>query len=233
MPRNDFELAIEHPEHFEIMINGWPFLEKAKGWWVDPSIQTIPLARKKLVKGKNEIELKTGFREDMAIEAIYLLGDFGVTLEGTQKRLGRLPAKLAAGDVTTQGLPFYGGAITYKVEVPTRPIQASQLFIETPQFEAACVKAWCGAESAQIIAWPPYEAPVASLPAYRRTVQLETVLTRRNTFGPLHQVPLKAAGYGPNNWITQGKAFSQEYMLYPSGLLAPPVASWRVAAQAK
>ena len=58
-------------------------------------------------------------------------------------------------------------------------------------------------------------------------VALEVVLTRRNTFGPLHQVPLRASGYGPDNFITEGTGFTEEYQLYPAGLLQPPIFSWQ------
>jgi hypothetical protein len=54
-------------------------------------------------------------------------------------------------------------------------------------------------------------------------VELEVMLTRRNTFGPLHLVPMRSGAYGPGHWVTGGAAFARDkYMLYPSGMLDAP-----------
>jgi len=51
---------------------------------------------------------------------------------------------------------------------------------------------------------------------------VDVVLTRRNTFGPLHLVPKRSGAYGPGHWITGGKQWSDNYQLWEAGLLAPP-----------
>ena len=54
------------------------------------------------------------------------------------------------------------------------------------------------------------------------TIFVDVVLTRRNTFGPLHLVPKRSDAYGPGHWITGGKQWSNEYQLWEAGLLAAP-----------
>lgn len=44
------------------------------------------------------------------MEAIYILGDFGVKLPNV---VCMLPEKLKRGDVTVQGFPYYSGGIRY------------------------------------------------------------------------------------------------------------------------
>lgn len=229
LPPKGLELCLEHPENFTLLVNGRPLPLKSTGWWVDPAIHTVALPVKFLRQGHNELELKTEFRENIDLEAIYLIGKFGVKVDGTQKTLTPLPARINASDLTSQGFPFYGGAITYKVPVSPKLPMASPMFIETPKFEAACVKVSVGPQPPKYIAWQPYEAEVTAAPSLKRTIDVEVVLTRRNTFGPLHQVPLKAAGYGPPNWVTEGKGFTDNYQLYPAGLLTDPVLSARQA----
>ncbi|HHW00934.1 MAG TPA: hypothetical protein GXX36_15475 [Clostridiaceae bacterium] len=56
----------------------------------------------------------------------------------------------------------------------------------------------------------------------RSLVQLEVVLTRRNTFGPLHLLPAVQASYGPESFISEGDNYSRDYALIPSGLLSEP-----------
>lgn len=48
---------------------------------------------------------------------MYLLGDFGVKLAGRNTRLIKAEEKMAFGDVRSQGLPFYGGNLTYKTSI--------------------------------------------------------------------------------------------------------------------
>jgi len=51
----------------------------------------------------------------MNLEALCLLGQFGVKIEETKKGLISLPDQLAVAELASQGLPFYGGALTYRV----------------------------------------------------------------------------------------------------------------------
>jgi len=169
-----------------------------------------------------------GFHETIDLESLYLIGDFGVTLEGTQRTLVGLPERLTVGDLVPQSLPFYTGKITYKIDLPDAPADADRVFVETPQFEAACILAKTGGSSPRMIGWQPYEADVTD-GADSRKLELEVVLTRRNTFGPLHQTPLIAPGYGPGNFTTEGPRFSENYMLFPSGLLRAPEIVWKKA----
>ena len=73
------------------------------------------------------------------------------------------------------------------------------------------------------MAWHPYEVPVTDLLNSGDSLELEVVLTRRNTFGPLHQQPAKAGAYGPFSYVTEGDEFSEDYQLLPAGLLKAPV----------
>ena len=113
--------------------------------------------------------------------------------------------------------------MTYRVPVPNKPGPGQCAFLVTPKFEGACVKV----AADKIIPWPPYETEVTGELQDARELDVQVVLTRRNTFGPLHQVPLRAGGYGPGNWTTDGRDWSQDYQLYPAGLLESPVISLR------
>ena len=74
-----------------------------------------------------------------------------------------------------------------------------------------------------MIAWQPYEADITNDINMNGEVTIEVVLTRRNTFGPLHQLPVKASAYGPFSFVTEGDEFSKDYILINSGLLKEPV----------
>lgn len=223
LPSGPVFLCVERPSEWELLLNGKALSSVPDGWWVDTAFHKIPVPAETLTVGKNALRLETGFRSDLNIESVYLIGAFGVRLSSIQKTLTALPETLEVGDLTGQGFPFYGGSITYEVPIPAAAQRASRLSVATPVFEAACVVASAGGLP-QTIAWQPFQAVLGPLSA--DTLALEVVLTRRNTFGPLHEIPLRASGYGPGNFVTRHAAFSEDYMLYPAGLLQPPLLSW-------
>ncbi|MGN6627542.1 MAG: hypothetical protein ACTHLN_13070, partial [Tepidisphaeraceae bacterium] len=221
VPAGELPLGIAQPERFQIHLNDRPLPANVDGWWVDPAIKRIPLPRTQLQAGANVLDLTVDFDEGVNLEAIYLLGDFGVAIDGTGLTLNRLPTHLRAGDVTSQGLPFYGGTIRYELPVSSTG-EKRRLLLELPKMEAACAKVVGELLPPLMIAWQPLRADVTEHVTEGKLV-LDVVLTRRNTFGPLHQVPLRTANYGPDNFVTEGERWSDSYMLYPAGLLAPPV----------
>ena len=218
LPTTPVTLALETPERFDVTINGHPIDTSADaGWWVDPASRRIPLPPGALQTGANELVLEAEFDEDLNIEAVYLLGTFGVRLSDSRATLTTLPDTLTPGDLTTQGLPFYGAAVRYVLPVPT----AASASLDLSGMEAACAVVHTPAGQ-RVAAWQPLVLDIADA-VIDGHVMLEVVLTRRNTFGPLHQMPLRTAYYGPDNFVTTGERWTDAYNLYPAGLLRPPV----------
>jgi hypothetical protein len=171
--------------------------------------------------------LKTDFHSGVDLEAVYLLGSFGVRADGAACALTALPERLATADITGQGLPFYGGTVTYEIDPDalregrrrcSERGPEEKWMLALPSFEAAVVRVRQGGRQT-LLGWQPYEA---ELTEEEGGVEIDLVLTRRNTFGPLHQTPLHASHYGPPNWVTEGEQFSDGYVLLPSGLLEAP-----------
>ena len=141
-------------------------------------------------------------------------------IDGSRKTLTTLPKRLAVGDLREQGLPFYGGTVRYRLPLP-QPVGEERTSLELPEFEAALAKL-VAPDGERMLAWPPHRAEVPASALRERFVDLDLVLTRRNTFGPLHLVPPQAPGYGPDSFVTSGSRFTLGYALWPSGLLRPP-----------
>jgi hypothetical protein len=222
VPADAVTLCIEHPEHFAITLNGRKIASAPAGWWIDPAISRVPLPTDGLVKGDNTLELQMAFCEDRNIEAVYLIGKFGVRIDGASSTLVELADRLAVGDIAAQGLPFYSGTIRYKVPLGLRPAEGERVFLELPGFEAACAKVGSEGRTPRLIAWQPYEAEITADARDGDTIFVDVVLTRRNTFGPLHLVPKRSGAYGPDHWITGGRQWSNDHQLWPAGLLAAP-----------
>ena len=69
----------------------------------------------------------------------------------------------------------------------------------------------------QIVGWDPYEADVTEAVKAGQSIDLCVVGTRKNVFGPLHQLPAIAGACGPGNFVTGGANWTDEYVLIDSG----------------
>jgi len=204
------DLVVEEPENFAVKLNGQPFdLSEKSGDWIDIAFRRVRIQAQFLTVGKNEIVLETCYKENSNLEAIYLLGDFGVQLAGTVRKIVPIPGTVDTGDLCSQGFPFYSGKITYRVPLP-KGAQRLRL----PSLGGACAKV-----NEQLLGWDPFEADVSSCV---ETAGVELILTRRNTFGPLHDAVQGRMHTGPDHWLTEGADFSPEPVLVPSGLLSMP-----------
>ncbi|NLY61914.1 MAG: hypothetical protein GX054_10485 [Clostridiales bacterium] len=224
IPSGPIELAIERPQNFKVKLNGHDVnvSKQNNNWWVDICFKRLPIKRDCLVQGRNIIELSTVYNQGIDLEAIYILGDFGVNIKGTKKIIGKLPEKLSVGNIVTQGLPFYSGKIQYKVPINYLTGSGERVYLSFDRIDGACIKVIGKSGSSKIIAWKPYEADFTDLLDNSKEITIEVILTRRNTFGPLHQIPAIAPAYGPGNFVTEGRLFTTKYMLLPAGLTTSP-----------
>jgi hypothetical protein len=226
LPADSVFLCMETPEAFSVSVNGVKVQFENTGWWIDPCIKKVHIPYTILKKGRNEVLLNMDFTADKNLEAMFLTGNFGVKLNGISRTITTLPEKLNTGDIVSQNLPFYSGTITYHIPVKDEWKGRKNIFLGIPGFEAACVKVSGKGSPKRMIAWQPYQAEISDIVTGANEILVEVVLTRRNTFGPLHQLPLRPWAYGPFSFVSEGKSWSDNYTLIPSGLLADPELSF-------
>lgn len=208
-------LALEDADKAEIKLNGEKVDNKIIGNYVDIAIFKVALPA--IGKGCNTLEITYPFGASANLESVIILGDFGVELAGTKAVICEKPEKLAFGDITKQGFPFYGGNITYKI-----PVEAEEgtLCFRASDYRGAMVGVKANGADKDII-YPPY---TAELPVKKGQNTIEATLYghRYNTFGPLHLVNVKESWHGPGAWRSSGANWSYEYVLRPVGILAAP-----------
>ncbi len=212
----ELDLLLEQPERWNVMLNATAVdVAPRAEVFIDVCFKRFPLPVHALKPGENEVILTTLLREDTQLEAIYLLGRFGVLLRDSTRVLTSLPDRFEAGDLTVQGLPFYGGVVTYLLPAP-----ASAAVLEIPSFAGACLKLRGEREEAgRCLGFSPHRALVQPS---AEPVRLEVFLTRQNMFGPLHRLPPRQDFTGPDSFRTTGSAWSDAPRLFPSGLLDAP-----------
>ncbi len=208
-------LAIENPEKTDITVNGDKLKIEVDGYYVDKSIKKVKLPV--LIKGMNTIELTLPYGERTAAERIYVLGDFGVRVEGSRAVITKLPERLSFGSIVHQGLPFYSGKLSYHFELET---SGGELDITVPQYRATLLRVKIGGYS-KPVAYSPYTASF-DMTTGRHEVTVEAYIPRTNGFGPLHCADDKNSYQSPGTWRTSGDAWSYEYRLCPEGVLVAP-----------
>ncbi|MBR7041163.1 MAG: hypothetical protein IKI24_04900 [Clostridia bacterium] len=218
-------LALEDPELARICLNGETVDTDVTGWFVDRDIKRIALPG--LKKGENVLTVRTPIGKRTNLEAFYLLGDFGVRVNGTVKTLIPLPEKLGFGSVVEQGLPFYTGNVEYII-----PVNACGDFaVRVPHWRGGLVKAFVDGKDAGMIAFSPYRLEIKGLEPGRHELVLRLYGTRINSFGQLHHTQGIYYYQSPNSWRSEGDLWKYEYEFNPMGILKSPELSGAVPAK--
>ncbi len=145
-------LVCETPELFEIRINGRVVSSQTCGWFRDSEFKKLDISGM-MHPGENIISFDTTFRQsaetyrkaekaeqfeteknklayDMEIEPCYLIGDFGIRMDGSTEPLERQafrfcgefvmterPDAIALTDIEKQGFPFFAGSVQLSKEL--------------------------------------------------------------------------------------------------------------------
>ena len=210
-------LALEDADKAEIVLNGNPVKSEVLDNFVDISIFKVALPE--IVKGTNILLVTLPFGETQNLESIYLLGNFGVKVVGSVASIIPLPEKLCFGDIVNQGLPFFGGNITYKIPVT---VKNNKLSVEASFYRGALITASLDKKEFGKIIYPPYRAEIDAENG-EHTLYLTLFTNRFNSFGSVHLVNEKEHWQGPGSWRSKGNNWSYEYILKRSGILKTPV----------
>lgn len=212
----DVSLALERPETTEITWNGKKITALPDGYYVDKSIKRIPLPG--LKEGVNTLILRLPLANRFGAEWCYLLGDFGVRVQGDEAVVTSPVRKLGFGDWTSQGLPFYAGNVTYYL-----PLEAEGDFVlQISKFRNPLLAVSLDGKRQGVIAYSPYRLPVSCAPGHH-TLEITAYGNRRNAFGQVHCADETLTWFGPDSWRTSGARWADEYQLARTGILASPV----------
>ncbi|MBQ6067675.1 MAG: hypothetical protein IJK89_12750 [Clostridia bacterium] len=224
LPSSPVFLAGERPELNRYEINGVPLTcEDVNDFWIDECFKKMDIPAGALKIGRNEVTVDVTFLRTTNIEALYLVGDFGVKLDGCRRTLAAAPPLMGCGDYAAYDMPFFTGNLTFVLAPETylpllKDLGGADRIVLTPKdFTGACVKVEAAGKTT-VLGWEPYEADVTE--AARRGLPIEVTVegTRANVFGPLHETPRPAYSCGPGSFLTDGENRTDEYSLLPAGL---------------
>lgn len=219
----DIWLGVEEAESIELNGNAENLIQD--GYFVDKSIKKFKLSGIK--KGQNILTIKVPFGKRTSIECCYLLGNFNVSVAGLKQKLLPAENEIYFGNTVSQGLPFYGGNITYKTEIDV-PEECS-LEIFAGKYRGALIKVAIDGKDVGKIVYSPYALKTENIAKGRHTIEFTVFGTRVNTFGSLHNYNQRGKyefdniWYGPDYWYQKdGEGWSYEYILKETGMLSSP-----------
>ena len=215
----EWKLAMERPQNAEIWLNGsrCPSTEEyIDGWYVDSFIRTLEMPG--LNAGRNELVLKLPFGRKTNLENLYVLGNFGVAAAGSKAVITQMPARLEFGDITGQGMPFYGGSVTYNMHFTLD--KERRVCVYVPHFSSPVLEVYADNKKAGLIAFAPHRLSLGRMSAGVHTVSICAYGSRFNTFGTLHNCNDEYKWYGPDSYRTCGSDWSEVWGFRRFGLLS-------------
>ncbi len=209
-------LALENAEISHVVLNGQEG-EKTDKWYVDKCLSVLALPPVR--PGTNLLEVSMPYGPSSNPEAMFLLGDFGVTIRDGRAILRERPEKIAFGDITSQGFPFYGGNLTYRMEKELTP---GSYCLEFPAYRAALLRVFLDGKDLGPLVYSPYRVFFEIDKKGVHCLSVRAYGCRINTFGQVHMTDKKTLWWGPNSWRSEGEKWSDGYVLTPQGILKAP-----------
>ena len=223
LPEGPVFLAGERPREQRCSLNGVALhAPDLNDWWADNAFVKTPVPEGALRLGENVVEIEVEFKRTTNVEALYLLGNFGVRAGADcVNTVTSLPGTLPLNGTAERGLPFYTGRITY--EIPASRYadcvdeSARRVKLRVPRAVGALTAVDDGKRTQRLFC-EPFEADVTGAVRAGRTLKLTLVNTRRNVFGPMHVLPAECRVCGPEHFVTDGDQWSDSYTFVPAGL---------------
>ncbi len=212
-------LACETPEIFDIKVNGKTVDKTEHGYFRDSAFRLLDVSGL-FTKGENKITLETHFEQspevyenmknakvfeseknkltyDMEIETLYLVGDFGVRLDGKFEKIqndayffdgGFVMEKPAQAvqlhRLDLQGFPFFSGKMTVKKNIVS---EGEPTVIKFDKRGVNAIHVKVNGKDIKTLIYTPFELDITKyLIKGENEVELTFVNNLRNLLGPHH-----------------------------------------------
>ena len=186
--RASLQAVIEHPELWEVSINGHAVKPRPGEWRLDRSFGLYDIGAH-VIEGFNRIILHAApMNIHSELEPVYILGNFG--LEAYEKGWKLVPAQqLTFGAWCAQRMPFYSDCVSYAGAFTLKE-GMKNCRVRLGKWLGSVAEVTVNGASAGIIGWPPYEADISTLvKPGDNDISVVVYGTLKNQFGPHHNKP--------------------------------------------
>lgn len=226
-------LAMETPWKYTLMLNGQPLNFVDAGCFGDSAFRKCDI-RTCLQEGENELLVCGRFHQrqkvydvlfgenvheteknkltlDTELESLYLVGDFGVHLNGDYHRGERRaihtsgafvltppPADTRIGDITIGDYWFFAGKMRFAQTVSVRKQEGKDYYVSLKNLYAPAATVWVNGQKAGTLAFTPYCVTVTDwLIDGDNRIEIELLSGNRNWLGPHHRPCGESYSVGP------------------------------------
>jgi hypothetical protein len=227
-------LVMEQPDLFQMELNGEPLNFVDEGYYKDIAFRKCDI-HAHLCAGENVLTLTTRFFQrqkvydvlfgknvyetelnkltyDMELEALYLMGDFGVYSDTPFTNgpngslhtdgpftLGAPTADLRPGCLTVQGYPFFAGKIVLEKTLVCSE-NAAGATLDFGQPHVGMMQVQVNGRVTHTFLWPPYRTAMEGLHPGENTLTVTLYASNRNMLGPHHHSKGEPFSVGPSSW---------------------------------
>ena len=110
-----------------------------------------------------------------------------------------------------QGLPFYGGNVSYITEIHIE--SEGHYCVTIPNFNAPVIDVEVDGMQPVPVIREPFRADLGQLNKGRHKIKFKYYGTRINQFGQIHNTRSSGVYWGPGSWRTTGPDWSYSYQL--------------------
>jgi len=210
------DLVVESAELFTISVNGEQIPNRPRGWWLEKSMDRVPLANVR--RGENELVLACDYRDapEYELEECYLIGGFAVDRD--TDGIVPEPRSVRTGDWCDQGYPYYAGNLIYGQDLNLRLQPGERAVVQLGPHFGACVAVHVNGRLAGVRGWAPYQFDITPLvKPGRNRLQIEVCGSPRNLLGPNHLPEKRQRFVGPYDFIRWDE-WVEKRNLVPYGL---------------
>ena len=209
------QLVIEDASDYTVYVNGEEILSEPNGWFVDKCMGRLDMPM--LKKGVNNITLELPYMSSTELENIFVIGDFGVSVD---RRIIFEPSVLAIGDWGLQGYFHYHAGMKYKYKLEKVPEMGSDIILDLGKYsDVVTIVRINGHET--IVPWKAKNRVQIGLVLKEgiNDIEIEVMGAPRNMFGPLHLANSREKWTGSAAFHPERSLYTKEYITYPWGLM--------------
>lgn len=179
---SSIKLAVEVSQNWSIWVNGQKVEQLTDDFFMDYCFGIINI-EDYLQVGKNEILMQADVTRELTPANMFILGDFGVRLANGVPLIILAPDELKFGDISTQGYPFFGGRIAYKIPFLLKKKQ-NKLILQLPNINVPIIDCNLDDKYKGEIFEAPYQLNLGCVKAGEHELQITIYTNLKNVFGP-------------------------------------------------
>ena len=184
---SSLQVVIEHPELWQLSINGRTVLPVPSKYWLDRKFAVYNIGAN-VTESENRIRLTaTKMTVHSEIEPVYILGDF--SLEPQKKGWKIVSSKpIKLGSWKEQGYPFYSEAVSYSKQYSINAMGINKRYVvKLSDWRGSVAEVKINNKPAGTIAWPPYELDITDkIKEGNNEISVVVFGTLKNLLGPHH-----------------------------------------------